>query len=170
MEDLPRYLYTIPVLLEMGIAIENSAKDFYGTLSRKFREHKSLFNQLAKDEKSHSETFAYLLGRKRVREVHSTEEERELADYNIKILEDTEVVGNLRKGAERAKEVPDLESAVEAAVNLEKDTSLFYYNLAMGLAGTERQEVYKIIRVENSHLYKVRNLLAQWETDRPSKQ
>ena len=144
----------------MAVVIENSAKDFYATLSRKFPEHKTLFDQLAKDEKSHSETFTYLLGRKKVREVHSTEDERQLADHNIKILEDTEVVGSLRKGAERAKEVPDLESAVEAAVQLEKDTLLFYHNLAMGLTGTERQEVYRIIRVENSHLYKVRNLIA----------
>ncbi len=144
----------------MAVAIENSAKDFYVTLSKKFPEHKSLFNGLAKDEKDHSETFAYLLGRKKVREVHSTEEERQLADHNIKILEDTEVVGNLRRGAERARQLPDLKSAVEAAVQLEKDTSLFYYNLAMGLGSTERQEVYKIIRVENSHLYKVRNLTA----------
>lgn len=157
---MPKYRYTIPVLLEMAVAIENSARDFYITLSRKFSEHKSLFDQLAKDEKSHSKTFTYLLGRKKVREVHSTEEERQLADHNIKILEDTEVVGNLRKGAERARQLPDLKSAVEAAVQLEKDTSLFYYNLAMGLAGTERQEVYRIIRVENSHLYKVRNLIA----------
>ena len=155
---MPKYRYTVPVLLEMAVAIEDSAKDFYLTLSKKFPEHESLFDQLAKDEKDHSETFAYLLGRKRVREVHSTEEERQLADYNIKVLEDTEVVGNLGKGAERARETPDLKSAVEAAVQLEKDTSLFYYNLAMGLGGIERHEVYKIIHVENSHLYKVRNL------------
>ncbi len=43
-------------------------------------------------------------------------------------------------------------------MQLEKDTALFYYNLAMGLGGTERQDVYKIIRVENTHLYKVQNL------------
>jgi rubrerythrin len=155
---LPRHLYAMPVLLQMAVDVENSARAFYKTLSRKFPEHMSLFDQLAGDEKDHAETFTHLLGQRKVREVHSTEEERRLADYNIKVLEDTGVVGNLRKGAERARKIEDLKSAVEASVQLEKDTALFYYNLAMGLGGTERQEVYKIIRVENTHLYKVQNL------------
>lgn len=155
---LSKYRYTLPVLLEMAIAVEESAKEFYTALARKFSEHKDLFRQLAKDEKDHSERYTYLLGRRKVKEVYSTEEERMLADHNIRILESTQLVGNLRRGAERAREVPDLKSAVKAAVQLEKDTLLFYQNLAMGLGKEDRQEVYRIIEVEHSHLYRVQNL------------
>ena len=81
-----------------------------------------------------------------------------LADHNIRILESTQLVGNLRRGAERAREVPDLKSAVKAAVQLEKDTLLFYQNLAIGLGKENSQEVYRTIRVEHGHLYRVQNL------------
>jgi len=150
--------YSIPVLLEMAIAIEESAQDFYKALVGKFPKHKALFQQLARDEESHAKRYAQLLSRGKTEEISSTEEERMLADHNIKVLEDSGVVRNLRRGAERAREVSELKSAVEAAVQLEKDTVLFYYNLAMGLGKEDRQEVYKIIRVEHSHLYKVQNL------------
>jgi len=155
---LPKYRYTLPVLLEMAIAVEESAKDFYTSLVSMFSEHGDFFAQLAKDEADHAERYAYLLGRRRAEEVYSTEEERMLADHNIRILESTQLVGNLRRGAERARELPDLKSAVKAAAQLEKDTLLFYHNLAMGLGKEDRQEVYRIIRVEHSHLYKVQNL------------
>ena len=156
--SLSRYRYTLPVLLEMAVAVEESAKDFYTSLASKFSEHEELFEQLAKDEEDHAERYTHLLGRRRVEEVYSTEEERMLADHNIQILESTQLVGSLRRGAERAREVSDLKSAVKAAVQLEKDTLLFYQNLAMGLGKEDRQEVYRIIRVEHSHLYKVQNL------------
>ena len=155
---LSKYRYTLPVLLEMAVAVEESAKDFYATLVKKFSEHKDLFRQLAKDEKDHSERYAYLLGRRKVKEVYSTEEERMLADHNIQILESTKLVGNLRRGAERARKIADLKSAIKEAVQLEKDTLLFYQNLAMGLGKEDRQEVYRIIQVEHSHLYRLQNL------------
>jgi len=148
----------MPVLLEMAVAIEKSSRDFYTALAKNFPKHGEVFKQLAKDEESHAERYTYLLSRRKMEEVYSTEEERMQADHNIHILEDTGLVGNLRRGAERAREVSDLKSAVEAAVQLEKDTLLFYYNLAMGLGKTDRQEVYKIIHVEHSHLYKVQSL------------
>jgi rubrerythrin len=151
--------YSLGVLLEMAVAIERSAGDFYKTLARKFPEHKSLFRQLTKDETLHAETFTRLLSQRKVREVYVIgEEERQLAQYNIKVLEDTKLVDNLRMGAERAREVCDLKEAVDVSVKLEKDTLLFYHNLAMGLKTSIRQEVYKIIKVEHTHLYKVQNL------------
>jgi len=142
----------------MAVDVEHSAKAFYSTLAAKFPEHQSLFEELAKDETRHAETFTGLLGQRKVEEVHATEEERQLAQYNIKVLEDTKLVDSLRMGAERGKEVKSLKGAISSAVKLEKDTLLFYHNLAMGLKTSVRQEVYKIIRVEHTHLYEVQNL------------
>ena len=140
----------------MAVAAEKSARDFYTSLSEKFPDHAALFEQLAKDEKNHVETFTRLLSRP---EVYSTEEERIQADYNIQVLEDSKIIGNLRKGADRARGISDLKSAIEAAVQLEKDTALFYSNMAMGLGSEDRQEVYKIMHVEYAHLYKVRHII-----------
>jgi len=80
------------------------------------------------------------------------------ADYNIQALENEGVFGDLRKGAERASKFPDIKSALEAAVQLEKDTLLFYYALSMGLGKEDRQEMYKIIQVEHSHLHRVQHI------------
>jgi len=54
------------------------------------------------------------------------------ADFNIRAFESDGVFGNLRGGAERAK-VSTLKSPLEAPVQLEKGTLLFYNGLSMGL-------------------------------------
>lgn len=145
----------------MAVAVEESAGDFYVTLGERFPRHKDLFNDLAGDEVTHAKTYTYLLSKMKVEagEIYSTEEERTLADKNIRVLESTQLVGSLKKGAERARTVPDLDSALKAAVQLEKDTMLFYYNLGMVLGSKEhRQDVYKIIMVEHTHLSRVESL------------
>jgi len=167
-DDLSKYRYTRTVLLEMAVAVEEAAKEFYTTLSYKFSQQEALFNYLAEDEENHAETYAKLLGKveeiyptggRKVEEVYPTEEERKQADHNIQILESLGLISNLREGVSRAEEVPDLRSALEAAVQLEKDTLLFYQNLTMALGRTDRQEVYKIMNVELNHLYRVQNIL-----------
>ena len=166
-DDLSKYRYTRTVLLEMAVAVEESAKEFYMTLSHKFSEHKALFNYLAEDEENHAKTYAKLLGKvevtyptggRKVEEVYPTEEERRQADHNIQMLESLGLISNLREGASRAKEVADLGAALEASVQLEKDTLLFYQNLTMALGRTDRQQVYKIMNVELNHLYRVQNI------------
>jgi len=139
----------------MAITAENSARDFYTSLAKKFPKHEALFDQLATDEKNHAKVYTDLL---KTPEVYSTEEERMQADFNIRALENEGVTGNLRGGAERAKEVSTLKLALEAAVQLEKDTLLFYSSLSMGLGSQDRREIYKIIQVEHAHLYKVQHI------------
>ncbi len=151
--------YTLHTLLEMAVTVEKSAKDFYNTLGQRFLEHYYVFRHLADEEEDHEKRYVQLLGKRKVEEIYSTEEERKQADYNIKVLEDTGIVDNLRKGAARAMEIPDLKSALKAAVQLEKDTMLFYYNMAMAIGSKEdRQEIYKIIRIEHDHLSRVQSL------------
>jgi len=151
----------------MAVAVEESARDFYTTLSQRFPKHKALFTYLAEDEETHAETYTKLLGKveeiyptggRKVEEVYPSEEERKQADHNIQVLESLGLIGNLREGASRAKEVSDLKLALEAAVLLEKDTLLFYQNMTMALGRTDRQEVYKIMNVELNHLYRVQRI------------
>jgi len=140
----------------MAISAEESAKNFYTTLSQRFSEHSALFKQLAEDEEGHVKRYRQLLAGG---ETYSTEEERAMADQNIRVLETSGLVGSLRSGAERAREAYDLKSALQAAVQLEKDTVLLYYSIAMAVGGEDRRAIYKIIDVEFSHLAKVEGLL-----------
>ncbi|MEM2915311.1 MAG: ferritin family protein [Candidatus Bathyarchaeia archaeon] len=152
---MAKYGYTRSVLLEMAVAVENSAKDFYLALSEKIPEREALFENLANDEEEHARIYKQLLSRPGV---YSTEEDRMLADFNIKVLEDLGVISNLRRGAERARKISHLKSAIDVAVQLEKDTALFYSNMAMELGIEDRQEIYKIIQTEYSHMYKVQHI------------
>ncbi len=141
--------------MEMAVSVENSAKDFYLALSKKFPAQRSLLENLASDEKEHARIYKALLLRP---ETYSTEEERMRAEHNIKVLEDMGAISNLRNGAERAREAQDLQSAVDTAVQLEKDTALFYTNIAAELGTEDRQEIYKIIQTEYAHMYKVQHI------------
>lgn len=153
---LSGYRYSRPVLLEIAIAAEESAKTFYSTLSQRFPEHVAFFNQLAEDERQHANTYRNLLSGG---EAYSSEEERRLADRYIHVLETSGLVSNLRKGAERAGEVGDLKSAMQTAVQMEKDTVLLYHSVAMAVGKEDRREIYRIIDVELSHLAKIERLL-----------
>ncbi|MCX8182997.1 MAG: ferritin family protein [Crenarchaeota archaeon] len=150
------YRYSRPVLLEMAIAAEESAKTFYSALSRRFPGHAAFFNQLAEDEEQHSKTYRRLLSGG---EAHVAGEERVLADHYIQVLETSGLVNSLKKGAERAMEAVDLKSAMQAAVQMEKDTMLLYHSIAMAAGKEDRQEIYRIIDVELGHLAKIENLL-----------
>lgn len=150
------YRYSRPVLLEMAIAAEESAKTFYSALSRRFPEHSAFFNQLAGDEEQHAKTYRGLLSGG---ETYASGEERTLADRYIQALETSGLVSSLRKGAERAGEAADLKSAMQAAVQMEKDTVLLYHSIAMVAGREDRLEIYGIIDVELSHLAKIERLL-----------
>lgn len=156
---MARYRFNRSTLLEMAVAVEESARSFYSALSRRFPEHHSTFTELADDEKEHAETYKRLLASGR--EVYTTDEDRVQADRNLQVLEDTGLFETLRRGAEKAEETSDLKSALEAALQLEKDTLLFYYSMAMILADREdRESIYGVINVEYTHLEKVRRLLS----------
>ncbi|MBO3753486.1 MAG: ferritin family protein [Candidatus Brockarchaeota archaeon] len=153
---LSGYRYSRPVLLEMAIAAEESAKTFYSALSRRFPEHSSFFNQLAGDEEQHAETYRRLLSGG---ETYASGDERTLADRYIQALETSGLVSSLRRGGERAVEAADLKTAMQAAVQMEKDTVLLYHSIAMAAGKEDRLEIYRIIDVELGHLAKIESLL-----------
>ena len=158
---MPEAHYTFPVLIDMATKVEKSAKAFYLALSKRFAEHRSLFRALARDESKHTERFFFILGRLD-QLTYSTEETRMQADQNIQVLEKTGIIGNLKRGDKRAEEASDLKSAVVAAVRLEKDTLLFYQNLAVEVGNGSKREFYEIIREEHSHLAKTENLFSKF--------
>ncbi|MEM2885014.1 MAG: ferritin family protein [Thermoproteota archaeon] len=143
----------------MALAIEGSARAFYAALSGKFSEQGALFKQLARDEEEHESEYRQLLSGKGSEAIYSTEEERRVADYGIQILEDSGAIGNLRRGEERAKAAGDLDTALRISAEMEKDTSFFYHNIALGLGSEDRRVIYKIIEAEYGHLKKVLSLL-----------
>ena len=121
------------------------------------KEQRNIFRIIARDESDHAERFFLILGRLD-QLTYSTEETRLQADQNIQVLEKTGIIDNLRKGDKRAEKASNLKSAIVTAVKLEKDTLLFYQNLAVELKNFEKKVMQKIIQQEYEHLQKVKNL------------
>ena len=126
-------------------------------MSRRFPEQRNIFRTIARDESDHAERFYLILGRLN-QLTYSTKETRFQADHNIQILEKTGILGNLRKGDKRVEKVLDLKLAIVEAVELEKDTLLFYQNLEKKLENIDEKVIQEIIEKEYEHLQKLKNL------------
>ena len=66
--------------------------------------------------------------------------------------------GNLKDGSSRAREINELEIAIEVAIQLEKDTLLLYLNMNRTIENLGEEGIDKIIKEENYHLNRVQNL------------
>jgi rubrerythrin len=151
--------YDLNVLIDIAVKIERSAQDFYKLLSKRFSEKKDVFKKISKEEGLHAEKYYQLLSRLD-QILYSTAETNAQADRNIKVLEESGIVGILKEGEKRAP-FPNLEIAIKEAVSLEKDTLIFYLNLAMKLTGQEKEQLLKIINEEHSHLLIVSQILKE---------
>ena len=153
------YSYTRPKLLEMASDVEKGAAEFYMALSKKFPTHKEIFQKLAIDEEEHAKRYLDLLKSVgQMPDIYLTREDHMLAEQNLKVLETSGVIANLKSAADHAKSIQDLLSAIQTAVQLERDSVVFYSGMAMALSEKDRNEIYKIIEVEHRHLDKVQRI------------
>ena len=128
-------------------------------MSKRFSEKKDIFKKLSIEEGLHAEKYYQLLSRLD-QILYSTAETNTQADRNIEVLEESGIVGILKEGKKRAH-FSNLEVAIKEAVSLEKDTLIFYLNLAMKLTGQDKEQLLKIINEEHSHLLIVSQILKE---------
>lgn len=150
---MSQYRLSSSNLLEMAIAVEESSKEFYKTLSEKFQNFRYHFESLARDEERHERLFKQVLSKK-IRVI------KNMDDEYITILEGifTGLFGGLRNGSSRAKRSSTLELAIQSAIQIEKDTLLLYLSMNMIFENVGEQEIGKIIKEEQYHLQRVQNL------------
>jgi hypothetical protein len=74
-------------------------------------------------------------------------------------LIDSRLFSGPEKGLALAKGAEDREMALQAAVGMEKDALLFFYDLRETVAEKERETVSNIIREEKSHLHRLVKML-----------
>ncbi|MGC9383997.1 MAG: ferritin family protein [Kosmotogaceae bacterium] len=143
----------IQELLGIALKVEGTGYSFYNKLAERTEgEKKELFNRLAEQEREHGEIFRKILGK-----IESDEKSNRFDD---------EVAGYLKSLAEvsvfsdnNVDNPPDnLDEAVHIAINVEKDSIVFYSELIDYIP--EKSALERVINEEKKHL---RDLLNEFK-------
>lgn len=147
-------------ILEMAIRIEENGLQYYTEASKaaKSEELKELFETLAGEEEQHIVVFNDL------KDLTGDEWQegydpyvQEGAQY-LKAIADTEVFTTPDRGAELARKVIDERDALRLAIDMEKDSLLFYYELQRMIRDKDKEVLEKLIEQEKDHVRKLTEL------------
>ncbi|MCX7795725.1 MAG: ferritin family protein [bacterium] len=151
--------YSLEEIIEIAVKIEEDGVIFYETLANrtKVKGTAETYRYLAGEEKEHIAIFRSIYkditGRKF--EKAFTEEE---ANLYIHSLVENRIFKNKEEMAKFVENINDEFSVIELAIQIEKDTILYYYEILEGLEDKERNLVKEIINQEKVHIYRLTNL------------
>lgn len=140
LEDL-----TLRKAVEFAIKTEELGEKLYTKLAKKFADQaeiKQLFETLAKDEATHQRQFSALLSRLPDPDGAIPYEQ----DQYLKAMAITDIFYGLRKAFEGTESVED---AMHRALQLEKNTILYYQAMRDAIGGDEALD--KLIAIEKQH-------------------
>lgn len=148
-------------ILDMAIRIEENGVKYYNDAAKaaKSKDLKDLFKALADEEGSHIRAFNEL------KSLLHGDEFAEAGPYPygdeaslyLSAIADTEVFTGTEKGKgkELASQVHDGVDVLRVAIDMEKDSLLFYYELARMIRDKDRPVVENLIEQEKSHVRKL---------------
>lgn len=145
-------------ILEMALRIEENGVEFYtqaGNAS-KSKKLKELFTFLAEEEKKHIRVFGEM-----DRSVKDDTKPDTLDPYldeaplYLEALANSRVFTNKNEGKRLAGIVRNEGEALQIAINMEKDSILFYYELHSAINNKDKAILESIIKEEKKHLGKL---------------
>lgn len=150
--------FTGSEILEMAVRIEENGVRFYTDAgkSAKSREVKDLFLQLAEEEKKHIKVFT---GFKSLLPPDESLEGYDPftgeASLYLNALADTEVFTRPGGGKDLSRKVKDEKDALGFAIQMEKDSLLFYYELQKMVRDKDRAVLDSLVEQEKEHFRKL---------------
>jgi len=148
--------FSMREVIEMAIATEISGQAFYQNASKLARQNnlKELLQYLAEEEEKHLKTF---------KDFYNTlKEKAEITPYNweeaklyLEALVDSKFFSSPEKAINLAKEAKDELEVIYAAIDFEKDTLLFFYQILEMIKSQEQELVKKIIEQEKKHIQRL---------------
>jgi rubrerythrin len=148
-------------VLEMAIRIEENGVEFYTQAGNatKFERLKELFIFLAKEEKKHIACFEDMDKRVKSDDLPwSIDPYLEEESLYLKALANSRVFTNTHEGKRLANEVHTEQDVLQTAINMEKDSILFYYELHNAVRDKDKAILRNLIEEEKSHLRKLTEL------------
>jgi rubrerythrin len=153
-------VFTAAQALEMALEIEKNGELFYSAAAGRSDDAKvrSLFEDLAAQEKQHYKAFEKMLGG--VQPAPSLPPERydEYQAY-LQVALDNALFAGPDKALAMAEQAEGREAALRAALGFEKDTMLFFFDLREMVGEADRASVTAIIQEERKHLRRLTELL-----------
>ena len=145
-------------VIRMAIRIEENGLKFYSDASKaaKIPRLKELFKTLAQEETRHINAFA---------EIKNSIPDDAVAEgfdpyiteatLYLKAIADTEVFTHPEEGKLIADEIFDEEAALNLAIDMEKDSLLFYYEMQNMVRDKDAGVIQQLIEQEKEHLTKL---------------
>ncbi|MEJ5230345.1 MAG: ferritin family protein [Pseudothermotoga sp.] len=140
-------------LLSIAVQIEANGYDFYNSLANNqaSQKLKEFFTHLAEQERVHQQIFRNLITHTKSSPSLSTWIDEEVSGY-LKSLADVSIFPAI----ERSKKQLTVREAFSLAIDVEKDSIIFYSEL-LPYAGEERKSIEAIISEEKKHLLDLMN-------------
>ncbi|MBI5587561.1 MAG: ferritin family protein [Deltaproteobacteria bacterium] len=145
-------------VLTMAVRIEENGMRFYTDAARAAKSDglKELFKVLAEEEGRHIKIFSEL---KRLVADDTVNEgfdpQLSEASLYLKAIADTEVFTRADKGKKVARQVHDEKGALKVAIDMEKDSLLFYYELQRLIRERDKAVIESLIEQEKEHVRKL---------------
>ena len=143
-------IFSASEVVTMAIQIEKNGLEFYNAMAAKAQSDssKKLFAFLAGEEVRHRATFQQMLNNLKQLEFTASEEE----EYNnyLGALTSSRVFNPKASTEEIVKDLNDL-AAIEMAMEAEKDSILFYYELMGQVLEEDKAQIEQVIKEEKSH-------------------
>jgi len=145
--------FSVQEVVEMAINTERSGQAFYQTASKLAKEKnlKELFQYLAEEEGKHLKVFQGLYNSLK-QGPGTTPYNWEEAKLYLKALVDSRFFTGPDKAINLVKEAKSEIETVNLAINFEKDTLLFFYEMLEATKSQDRDLVKKIIEEEKKHI------------------
>ncbi|MDH4227350.1 MAG: ferritin family protein [Deltaproteobacteria bacterium] len=145
-------------ILDMAIRIEENGEKFYAAAAKSAKNPKlkELFEFLVKEELKHAAYFGKL--KKLVAEYTphgAADPYLDEASMYIKALSDAKVFHRETDPKELARKTENEEKAIDFAIEAEKESLLFYYEIQKSIRDKDRKIVDDIIIEEKDHLQRL---------------
>lgn len=148
--------FSMQEVIEMAVTTERSGQAFYQSASKLARKNnlKELFQCLAEEEEKHLKTF---------QDFYDTlKKKAEITPYNweeaklyLEALVDSKFFASPEKAINLVKEAEDELEVIYAAIDFEKDTLLFFYQILDMMRSQEQELVKRIIEQEKKHIQRL---------------
>ena len=154
-------LLTGDEIVEIAVHLEERGEAFYAAAaeSATSAEVRDLFIDLAEQEVHHRRAFQRM-GRDLVELALSPDQWDQFQAYTDALLQQS-FFGKPEGALGQAAAAMDEQAAIGAALNFEKETLLFFYELQDVVRGPAQQVVGKIIDEEKRHIQRLSSLLAE---------
>ena len=144
-------------ILDVALEIEKTGRAFYEELSKcaKDKGVQEVVRFMAKEEKNHYETFKVMQEALACQNFTPSESYPGEYEAYVKALADSRVFTNERDVREECRRLGNDSDTIQMAIGLEKDSIIFYNEMARFVPESDKRAIAKIVDEERGHITKL---------------